>query len=416
MAAFHRSTLDELCKRLKETPRHLISLYGPCQTGKTTMIHQALKRLGVAHCYYSPSQQRIPSRDLESQGVGTKVPREGQTGANSLINCWGSARDLAQRTSGGTVLVLDEIQEIPRWPNIVKGLWDWDRITKCPLHVVVLSSVPISLQADFRGLTGRFEPLRVPHWSFAEMADAFGFDLDQYIFYGGYPDSASRIENEKLWRSYVTVDVVKTAITRDLLSLGRVEKPAVMSTLFDLCIKYSGQILSCDRMITRLHEACDTLTLRYYLEVLSDAGLVRSLGQYSPRWTFANPRTHKLSVLNTALLTSARRCSFEEARADRRFWGRLVETAVGAHLVNSGSNATRVFYWRDGEQEVDFVLRRGPEVLAIDVRCGTETRPTLGMEAFKARFNSCRTLLVGEGGVPLGDFLSTPPDQWFEES
>lgn len=323
MAAFHRSTLDELCKRLEETPRHLISLFGPCQTGKTTMIRQALERLGVDHCYYSPSQQGIPSRDFESQGVGTKVPLEGQTGANSLIHCWFSARELAHRTSGGAVLILDEIQEIPRWPNIVKGLWDWDRITKCPLHVVVLSSVPISLQAAFGGLTGRFEPLRVPHWSFSEMADAFGFDLDQYIFYGGYPGSSSHIEDEKLWRSYVTVDVVKTAITRDLLSIGRVEKPAAMSTLFDLCIKYSGQVVSCDRMISHLGEAGDTHTFHYYLQVLSDAALVQSLGQYSPRWTFSDPSTQKLSVLNTALLTSARRCSFEEARADRMFWGAI---------------------------------------------------------------------------------------------
>lgn len=304
---------------------------------------------------------------------------------------------------------------IHHWSYIVKGLWDRDRITKCPLHVVVLGSVPISLQASSGGnLTGRFEPLKVAHWSFPEMANAFGFDLDQYIFYGGYPGSTRHINDEIRWNSYVTVDIVKAAITRDLLSLPRVEKPAVMTKLFDLCVKYTGQILPYDRMLTHLPEAGDTCTLIYYVQLLSDAGLIQGMGQYPDRSILPNPCTQKMNVLNTALLTSAGGYNFGEARADRTYWGRLVTSAVGAHLANAGTNATQVYYWSDGEQEVDFVLTRGPEVIAIGVRCGTETRPMLGMEAFKTRFGRCQTLLVGEGGVPLGEFLSTPPDRWFD--
>lgn len=415
MATYERAQVDELCKRLEEAPRRLIAIYGPRQAGKTTIVHQAVARLGVPHLYCATDQQQGDLWVSTPSLPGATVPLALRPSPESLIHQWRTARELANRIGRQAVLVLDEIQKIPRWSEIVKGLWDEDRLKRLPLHVVLLGSAPLPLQADLaESLMGRFEPLRVPHWSYREMVQAFGFDFNQFVFYGGYPGTADLIADEHRWREYVSLGIVKTTIDQDVLSLARVDKPALMKNLFDLCLEYSGQILSFNKMLGQLHEAGNTTTLARYLQLLSDAGLIRGLERYSRHPKLARASSPKLNVLNTALMTAGRKYKFSQAVADSTFWGHLVETAVGAHLVNSGSSAISVYYWRDGVQEVDFVITQGPNVIPVEVKSGRRIRPTPGMEEFKARFDPCRSLLVGEGGVPLEDFLSLPTDYWFE--
>lgn len=415
MATYHRPLVDELCKRLQEPPRHLIALSGPRQVGKTTMIVQALERSGIPRYYCATDQPQDDPWALTSPAYGTTIHLEIQPSAESLVHHWRAARELAKNSSGPSVLVLDEIHRIPNWSEIVKGLWDQDRLSCCPLHVVLLGSAPLPLQAGLgESLTGRFEPLKVPHWSFSEMAQAFGFDMDHYVFYGGYPRVASHIENEHRWRTYVTESIVKTTIDRDVLSLVRVDKPALMKRLLELSVAYSGQILSYHKMLGQLHEAGNTTTLARYLQLLSDAGLIRGLERYSRHPQLAKASSPKLNVLNTALMTAPQGYSFNQAVADRTYWGHVVESAVGAHLVNSGGSATNVYYWREGVLEVDFVLTQGPAVIAVEVKSGRRFRPTRGMEEFNKRFDPHRSLVVGEGGVPLDEFLSVPADHWFE--
>ena len=414
MDAYHRPLVDELCKRLEEPPQFLIAIYGPCQAGKTTMILQALERLGIPHHYFATNQQD-DSRGITLPTAGTTVPLEVRPSAESLIRHWRSARERVKPPNQRFVLVLDEIHEILGWSHIVKGLWDEDRRKGIPLHVVFLGSAPPSIQTSLgESMMGRFEPLRVPHWSFSEMAQAFGFGLDHYLFYGGYPRVASHIADEQRWRNYITENIVKRTIDRDVLSLVRVDKPRLMKLLLDLCVDYSGKILSYNKMLGILHDAVNTTTLAHYLQLLSEIDLAIGLERYSRNPRIARTSSPKLNVLNTALLTASRRYSFQQAVADRTFWGQIVEAAVGAHLVNSGSTATRVYYWRDGVLEVDFVLTRGPEVIAVEVTSGRRLRPTRGMEEFSERFNPHRSLLVGEGGIPLEEFLSVPVDHWFD--
>lgn len=414
MDAYHRPLVNELCKRLEEPPQFLIAIYGPCQAGKTTMILQALERLSIPHHYFA-TNRRDDSWGITLPKTSTTVPREVRPSAESLIHHWRSARERAKRPNQRFVLVLDEVHQIPSWSHIVKGLWDEDRHKGIPLHVVFLGSAPPATQTSLgEGMTGRFEPLSVPHWSFSEMAQAFGFDLDHYLFYGGYPRVSSHIADEHQWRHYVTTAIVKTTIDRDVLSLVRVDKPALMKLLLDLCVDYSGQILSYHKMLGELHDAGNTTTLARYLQLLSDAGLARGLGCFSHHPKLAKARSPKLNVLNTALMTADRGYTFAEAVADRSFWGRIVETAVGAHLVNSGSSATRVYYWRDRVLKVDFVLQRGPAVVAIEVKSGRKIRRSRGMEVFNERFRGSRSLLVGDGGIPIREFLSVPADHWFE--
>ena len=414
MDTYHRPLVDELCKRLEEPPQSLIAIYGPCQAGKTTMVLQALERLGIPHHYFATNQQD-DSWGITLPKTSTTVPLEFRPSAESLIHHWRSARERAKRPNQRFVLVLDEIHEIPRWSHIVKGLWDEDRRKGIPLHVMFLGSAPPSIQTSLgEGMTGRFEPLRVPHWSFSEMAQAFGFDLDHYLFYGGYPRVSSHIADEHQWRTYITEEIVKTTIDRDVLSLAQVNKPRLMKLLLDLCVDYSGKILSYNKMLGLLHDAESTTALAHYFQLLSEIGLVIGLDRYSRNPRIARASSPKLNVLNTALLTAGGRCSFEQAVADRTFWEQIVEAAVGAHLVNSGSTATRVYYWRDGVLEVDFVVTRGPKVIAIEVKSGRRFPPKRGVEEFRERFDPHRSLLVGEGGIPLEEFLSVPADHWFE--
>ena len=335
-----------------------------------------------------------------------------------LIEVWERCRHRANGSPDGYVLVLDEIQELPNWSAIVKGLWDADRASGCPLQIVILGSAPLPLQAGLsESLMGRFTPIVSPHWSFAEMAQAFGFSLEEYVFFGGYPGAADARRAHEPWHRYVRSALVEPSVERDVLAMTRVDKPALLRRLFDMGARYSGQILSYSKLVGQLQDAGNTTTLARYLQLLSDAGLLTGLSKHTERAVSSKASTPKLNVLNTALMSMVWGYRFEEARADRTFWGRLVESAVGAHLLNTMSSSGEVKYWRDRHGrsvvEVDFVLQRGPHLLGIEVKTGAARASLPGLEEFKRRFNS-RTVVVGDGGVPLDEFLSVSASEWVE--
>ncbi len=416
MASFQRFQVSTLIDRLGEEPHHLIALFGPRQTGKTTIVRQALGRIRLRSRYLAvdepgPSASRVP---LETAETTFRPPHVRDT--DWLVRHWEEARLEAEHL-GGFVLVFDEIQKIDRWSETVKGLWDADRARGCPLHVVILGSAPLLMQSGLHeSLAGRFEAIRVTHWSFTEMADAFGLDLPTYLYFGGYPGAARYIREPDRWRDYILGALVEPNIERDLLAMTRVDKPALLKRLFELGRAYSGQILSYTKMLGQLQDAGNTTTLARYLDLLSSAGLLVGLAKYAsqPHRRRGSP---KLCVLNTALMTAGSGYSFEEAKADRSFWGRLVESAVGAHLFNTATADLRLHYWRDGAREVDFVLQRGSQLIPVEVKSGAKPMPVLrGMDAFRQRFHPCSARLVGEGGIPLGEFLGEPARYWFEEA
>ena len=327
---------------------------------------------------------------------------------------WEHARREADRSRNGSVLVLDEIQRIPQWSETVKGLWDADQAVDRLLHVVILGSAPLLMQSGLtESLAGRFEPIRVTHWSFLEMADAFGLDLPGYLYFGGYPGAAPLIRKPAQWRDYILRALVEPNIERDLLAMTRIDKPALLKRLFVLGASCSGQILSYTKMLGQLQDVGNTTTLARYLDLLEKAGLVAGLPKYASR-PHRQGSSPKLTVLNTALMTAGSGYAFEEARADRTFWGRIVESAVGAHLVNTATSDIRLYYWRYGQHEVDFVLQRGPRLVAIEVKGGPRRGSLSGLEKFAGDFQPARSLLVGEGGIPLNEFLAAPAGHWFE--
>ena len=419
MESFQRPQVDTLVERLAQPARHIIALFGPRQTGKTTIARQALARTDLPNRYLPVDEPDSTDPPLPYDETALTRPATSQRARDRewLVGQWEEARTEAERSSRGSVLVLDEVQKIPDWSEIVKGLWDADRLRGCPLRVVILGSAPLLMQSGLsESLAGRFETIRVTHWSFAEMSSAFDFDLPKYLYFGGYPGAAPFVRDPDRWRGYILGGLVEPNIERDLLAMTRVDKPALLKRLFELGADCSGQILSYTKMLGQLHDAGNTTTLARYLDLLAKVGLLAGLQKYTGSPVSRRGSIPKLNVLNTALMTAGSGYSFEEAQADRTYWGRIVESAVGAHLFNTAESDTRLHYWRDGSDEVDFVLRRGPRLVAVEVKSGEVKMTHRGMEEFEQRFARSRRLLVGEGGIPLNEFLTAPAAEWFEEA
>ena len=416
---FQRAHVETLLGRLSERPERLVAVFGPRQTGKTVAARQAFSSVGCPGSYVAvdePHSEVAPaSPSTGDAGDAVLLPRVRDV--RWLTDVWERSRRQALDSDRGYVLILDEIQKVKGWSDAVKGLWDADRASGCPLHVVVLGSAPLLMQAGLNeSLAGRFEPIRFAHWSYLEMSEAFGLNLDQYVYFGGYPGAARLIRDQARWSSYVRDALVEPIIERDVLSMTRVDKPSLLKRLFDMGASYSGQIVAYNKMLGQLHDAGNTTTLTRYLKLLSEAGLLTGLSKYTRRQISAKASTPKLNVLNTALMAVASGYGFDEARADRSFWGRLVESAVGAHLLNTASPGTEVKYWRYRNYELDFVLQRGPRVVGIEVKTGRQPGILPGLTEFERRFQPLRTLIVGTGGEPLHEFLSLPADSWFESA
>ena len=419
MKPFSRAQKKILLERLAEEPRWLILVSGPRQCGKTTLVQQALSELGWSNGYVAADE---PTGAI--MGTGSAFPDTGDDGTvmrtddvkdeQWLVHTWALARARIEAGEGAPVLALDEIQKIPNWSEIVKGLWDDDRRRGLQLHVVLLGSSPLLVQRGVsESLAGRYEPIRLSHWSFPEMSRAFGVDLPGYVYFGGYPGAASLIHDEDRWRTYVLGSLVEPNIESDILAMERVDKPALLKQLFELAAVYSGQILSYNKMLGQLQDAGNTTTLARYLDLLASAGLVTGLQKYSERALRRRASSPKLLVLNTALMSASSEYTFEEAKADRSHWGRLVESSVGAHLYNTLTPEIRLHYWRENSLEVDYVLQRSRRLVSIEVKSGQRKPNLKGIAAFSERFKVSNKVVVGEKGVPLEEFLSVPAEEWF---
>jgi predicted AAA+ superfamily ATPase len=314
------------------------------------------------------------------------------------------------------LLILDEIQKMTDWSETVKRLWDDDSFNDLPLQVIILGSSQLLLQKGLtESLAGRFEVIPMTHWSFGEMKEAFRWNSDQYIYFGGYPGAAELIDDHQRWSRYIIDSLIETTVSRDILLMTRVDKPALLRRLFELSCTYSGQVLSYQKMLGQLQGAGNTTTLAHYLDLLEGAGLVTGLQKYAGQRVRQRGSSPKLQVLNTALMTAPSFGSFKDVKQDTDFWGRLVESAVGATLANGlkGKSAD-LFYWSGRNREVDFVLPRGKNLVAIEVKSGRKKTALPGIEVFSKEFDVKRKLLIGAHGIQLEEFLLTPVEEWLD--
>lgn len=397
MKEFQRIHLQALTKRLKEEPRRFIQvLYGPRQVGKTTLAMQMTRQIGLPF--------HFASADAVEGGADSWVAVQ-----------WERARFL-QKQSGAAeaVLLLDEIQKIASWSEQVKREWDADTRNGVAVKVVLLGSSRLLLQQGLtESLAGRFETIYMGHWSLREMREAFGFSPAQYVWFGGYPGAAALAGDEERWKRYVVDALIETSIARDILLLTRVDKPALLRRLFELGCQYSGQILSFTKLLGQLQDAGNTVTLSHYLRLLDTAGLLGGLEKYAADVVRQRASSPKFQVHNTALISAQQGFSMSEIQGRPAEWGRWVESAVGAHLMQGAMRgAYSLYYWREGDREVDFVLERKGRLIALEVK-SAPSGVMPGMEAFRQRFHPDKVYLVGPSGIPWEELLGVDAEELF---
>ena len=389
---FERSLVGEIRDAIEVGPPLLQIVVGPRQVGKTTVALTLAKNLGWPHVFEAADFSPPPGPEwIETQ--------------------WLRARKLPTRPA---MLVLDEVQKVSGWSETVKRLWDEEKRRPDPISVVLLGSSSLHLHRGMtESLAGRFLLHRCMHWCFPECATAFGWDLDRWIYFGGYPGAAPFVRKEEIWARYISDSLIETAISRDVLQLHTVTKPALLRSLFGLAATHPSQILSWNKMLGQLLDAGNTTTLAHYTDLLETAFLLSGLPLFSagtPRKRAGSP---KFILWNNALVSAFCGFRFTDARNDGAWWGRLVENAVGAYLLNQlPRESYTVSYWRDGVNEVDFVIARGRKVWGIEVKSGRPGK-TGGLAAFRARYPEATVLIIGSGGIPLEEFFARPATDWF---
>lgn len=386
---YKRAEYQIIKKRLEEPRRFIQVVMGPRQVGKSTVVKQVLKELDIPYQMFSADN--VPA-----------------TNSAWVANCWEATRSL-QKNKGyeSIVLVIDEIQKITNWSEAVKKEWDDDTFHDRNIKVLLLGSSRVMLEKGLsESLAGRFEEIRMSHWSYMEMKECFGFTLDQYIYYGGYPGAASLIDEEDRYLQYIQSGIVDATINKDILMDTPIGKPALLRQTFELGAAYSGQLLSLNKMLGSLQDAGNTATLAGYIHLLDESGLLCGLQKYSIDTARRKASIPKLQVYNNALKMVYSSLAFDEAITNRQAWGHIFESAVGAYIVSqSFVYRFEVFYWRERNDEIDFILRKKGSVVAIEIKSNAEKR-TKGLEVFKNLFSPQAAFIVGDGGISAEDFLT----------
>ena len=394
---YKRSIYHTIIKRMEEHRMFIQVVMGPRQIGKSTVVKQVLDDLGKPYLLYSADT--IPS-----------------TSPKWISECWANARlQMRAQQLEEMILVIDEVQKLKNWSEYVKKEWDADSLNHINLKVILLGSSRVLLEKGLaESLMGRYEEIRMSHWSYPEMREAFNMSLEQYIYYGGYPGAAQLIEDEERWANYVNGAIIDATINKDILMDSPISKPALLRQTFELSVAYSGKILSLTKMLGALQDAGNTVTLAGYLNLLGDSGLVTGLQKFSVDMAHKRASIPKYQGYNNALLSVLSGLSFKEAVTDSKRWGQFFESAIGAYIISEAFvHRFEVYYWREGNDEVDFVLKKNQKIVAIEVKSNGETKTT-GMERFHKLFNPLATIVVGENGIQPELFLSMDLRKLFE--
>lgn len=386
---YKRAEYQLIRSRLEESRRFIQVVMGARQIGKSTVVKQVLKDIAIPHQLFSADN--VPA-----------------TNNAWISNCWAAVRSLKESNGWeSAVLVIDEIQKISNWSEVIKKEWDDDTFHDRNIKVLLLGSSRVLLEKGLsESLAGRFEEIRMSHWSYPEMRDSFGFTLDQYIYYGGYPGAASLIGDEDRFSQYIQSAIIEATINKDILMDTPISKPALLRQTFELGAAYSGELLSLNKMLGALQDAGNTATLAGYINLLGESGLLCGLQKYSIDTARRKASIPKFQVFNNALKMVYSPFTFEQSILDRKMWGRLSESGIGAYLVSQAFvHRFEVFYWRERSEEVDFILRKKGSVVAVEVKSNAEKR-TEGLERFRELFEPQTSFIVGDGGISAEDFLS----------
>lgn len=385
---FKRQQATILQSRIAEPRRFIQVIAGARQVGKSTMVKQVTQELTIPHLL--TTAEEAPDKD---------------PGWISYV--WQQARQSMRLNNYlEFLLVIDEIHKLDNWSEVVKAEWDTDTMRDVNLKVVLLGSSRLLIKDGLtESLAGRYELIEMEHWSFSEMREAFGMSAEQYIYYGGYPGAASLLQDEQRWRKYMKDAIIEPAITKDVLTTKRVLKPALLRQLFQLGCAYSGELLSFNKILGQLQDAGNTSTLANYLQLLDESKLLCGLQQYAADDARKYKSIPKYQVYNSGLLSACNSLSFKDVYPSPAEWGKWVESAVGAYLVNHADRLEyKVYYWRHDSDEVDFVLQRSRQLVAIEVKSGRR-KMNQGLKLFHEQFNPTMDLVVGSEAMTIEQFL-----------
>mgnify|MGYP000798709695 CR=1 FL=1 len=386
---YKRTEYQLIKDRLNEPRKFIQVVMGARQIGKSTVVKQVLKDIDKPYQFYSADNVPV-------------------TNSSWISNCWAAVRSLrANNRWDSIILVIDEIQKISNWSEVVKKEWDDDTFHDRNIKVLLLGSSRVLLEKGLsESLAGRFEEIRMSHWSYLEMHECFGFTLDQYLFYGSYPGAATLTGDEDRYQQYIQSSIIDATINKDILMDTPISKPALLRQTFELGAAYSGELLSLNKMLGSLQDAGNTATLAGYINLLGESGLLCGLQKFSVDMARRKASIPKLQVYNNALKMVYSPLTFEQAIMDRKAWGHIFESGIGSYLVSQAFiHRFEVYYWRERNDEVDFILRKKGSVVAIEIKSNAEKR-TDGLDKFRQLFKPQLSFIVGDGGIRAEDFLS----------
>lgn len=393
---YKRAEYQVIKSRLEEDRRFIQVVMGARQIGKSTVVKQVLKDIDIPFRFFSADN--VPA-----------------TNTAWLSNCWAAVRSLKENKGwGSAILVIDEIQKIANWSETVKKEWDADTFNDNNIKVLLLGSSRVLLEKGLsESLAGRFEEIRMTHWTYNEMKECFGLTLDKYIFYGGYPGAATLLNDSDRFEQYIQSSIIDATINKDILMDAPIGKPALLKQTFELGAAYSGNLLSLNKMLGSLQDSGNTSTLAGYVNLLNDSGLLCGLHKYSVDMSRRRASIPKFQVYNNALKLVYTPLTFEQAILDRKEWGHIFESAIGAYLVSQAFvHRFEVYYWRERSDEVDFILQKKGSLVAIEVKSNAE-KTTQGLEKFKQMFNPKTSFIIGDGGISVEEFFSMDINKLF---
>ncbi len=394
---FERKQLKILKNRLEEKTNHIQILSGTRQVGKTTLVEQLLQY--IEYPYQFSTADNIPSSD-----------------SNWISTQWETARMKLKTTGAAAVLlVIDEVQKIAKWSDAVKKEWDEDRRKNINVKVILLGSSALLIDKGLtESLTGRFEIIFLPHWDYIEMHEAFGFTEEQYLYFGSYPGSAGLINDEKRWKDYILNSIIETTISKDIVMLTSIQKPALLKNLFEVGCIYSSQILSYTKIIGNLSDRGNTVTLAHYQSLLDKIWFISGLQKYSGSKISVRNSIPKWNVYNNAFFNVYSNLSLMDCEPGSAIYGRMVESAIGSYLLNQCRiNNISLYYWRDGNSEVDFILKKGSKLISLEVKSGT-IKNNKGLSEFAGRFKTFKTIVISNDTISWKDFIKIDINSLFD--
>ncbi len=393
---YERKELQLIIKRIREPRKFIQTLLGPRQVGKTTLIRQAINSVNTPWIY-------------------TTADEKVNADETWLRQQWEMARmRLKNSEEDELLLIIDEIQKVDDWSSIVKSLWDDDTFNLRNLKVILSGSARLLLQKGLtESMAGRFEIIHIMHWNYTEMKNAFGISANEYVWYGGYPGAIGLVSEYKRWVDYIVNSMAESTISKDILMLTRIDKPALLRRLFELGCAYSGQILSLTKVLGQLQDAGNTVTLAHYLQLLDSAGILAGLDKFAGQQMRSRASVPKFQVYNSAYMSAYSGITLDVAMSNPDIWGRHVESAIGAYLLNAAKiNNMEVYYWRERDKEVDYIVKYNNKIVALEVKSGAR-KAISGVKAFDEQFKPEKSFVVGTGGFPWSEFLEINPTDLF---